>query len=148
AASSPRDRRHFRSDGACYVEPVRKLQQRVEKLGGILDVAKALVAERDLDRLLTLIVQSAARVVEADRCSLFLVDRERGELWSKVAQGMGMPEIRFPLGRGISGAVAATGLCINIPDAYADARFNSAVDQRTGYRTNSILCVPMRSLEG
>jgi len=56
---------------------VNRLQQRVEKLGGILDVAKALVAERDLDRLLNLIVQAAARVVEADRCSLFLVDRER-----------------------------------------------------------------------
>ena len=59
---------------------MNRLQQRVEKLGGILDVAKALVAERDLDRLLKLIVHAAARVVEADRCSLFLVDRERGEL--------------------------------------------------------------------
>src|SRR5258708_37660350 len=114
-----------------------RLQKRVEKLGGILEAAQALTSERDLDRLLGLIVRSAARVVEADRCSLFLVDPERGELWSKVAQGMGMPEIRFPLGRGISGAVAATGVSINIPDAYVDARVNSAVDQRTGYRTNS-----------
>ncbi len=128
--------------------PVDKLQQRVEKLGGILDVAKALVAERDLDRLLKMIVESAARVVEADRCSLFLVDRERGELWSKVAQGVQMKEIRIPLDRGIAGAVATTNSAVNIPDAYRDPRFNQAVDKQTGYRTRSILCVPMRSVEG
>jgi HD-GYP domain-containing protein (c-di-GMP phosphodiesterase class II) len=127
---------------------VDKLRQRVEKLGGILEVAKALVAERDLDRLLLLIVGAAARVVEADRCSLFLVDRDRGELWSKVAQGVGMKEIRFPMGRGIAGAVAETNTSVNIPDAYKDPRFNKGVDKQTGYRTRSILCVPMRSVEG
>ncbi|MGZ6142032.1 MAG: GAF and HD-GYP domain-containing protein [Myxococcales bacterium] len=125
-----------------------KLRQRVEKLGGILDVAKALVAERDIDRLLPLIVDAARRVVEADRCTLFLVDHERGELWSKVAQGVGMKEIRFPMGRGIAGAVAQTNQSVNIPDAYADPRFNQNVDKQTGYRTRTILCVPMRSVEG
>ena len=130
------------------LKAVDKLQQRVEKLGGILDVAKALVAERDLDRLLKLIVHAAARVVDADRCSLFLVDRDRGELWSKVAQGVTMKEIRFPMGRGIAGAVAETNTPVNIPDAYADPRFNQNVDKQTGYKTRSILCVPMRSVEG
>ena len=127
---------------------MEKLRQRVEKLGGILEVAKALVAERDLDRLLLLIVGAAARVVEADRCTLFLVDQERGELWSKVAQGVGMREIRFPMGRGIAGAVAQTNTSVNIPDAYKDPRFNQNVDKQTGYRTRSILCVPMRSVTG
>jgi HD-GYP domain-containing protein (c-di-GMP phosphodiesterase class II) len=127
---------------------VDQLQQRVEKLSGILEVAKALVAERDLDRLLNLIVKSAARVVDADRCSLFLVDRERQELWTKVAQGMGVKEIRIPMDRGIAGAVASSGELINLPDAYVDPRFNQAVDNQTGYRTRAILCVPMRSLEG
>jgi HD-GYP domain-containing protein (c-di-GMP phosphodiesterase class II) len=127
---------------------VDHLRERLDKLGGILEVAKALVAERDLDRLLILIVEAAARVVEADRCSLFLVDRERGELWSKVAQGVTMKEIRFPMGKGIAGSVAATNTAINIPDAYKDERFNPSFDKQTGYRTRSILCVPMRSLEG
>ena len=93
------------------------LQERVRKLGGILDVAKALVAERDLDRLLGLIVHAASSVVEADRCSLFLVDRERNELWSKVAQGVGTREIRFPMGKGIAGTVAKTNHAVNIPEA-------------------------------
>ena len=72
------------------------LTLRLRKLNGILEAAQALVAEHDLERLLPLIVQTAQRTVEADRCSLFLVDREKGELWSKVAQGMGIKEIRFP----------------------------------------------------
>ncbi len=128
--------------------PVDNLQHRLEKLTGILDVAKALVAERDLDRLLKMIVDSAARVVEADRCSLFLVDHESGEMWSKVAQGVSMKELRFPLGRGIAGAVAQSNRSENIPDAYEDPRFNRDFDKQTGYRTRAILAVPMRSVEG
>ena len=63
-------------------------------------------AERDLDLLLPLILHEAAKVVEADRCSLFILDRERNELWSKVAQGA-KNEIRLPVGSGIAGSVAA-----------------------------------------
>ena len=124
------------------------LTLRLRKLNGILEAAQALVAEHDLDRLLPLIVQTAQRTVEADRCSLFLVDREKGELWSKVAQGMGMQEIRFPLGVGIAGAVASGNQSVNIADGYDDPRFNREFDKQTGYRTRAILCVPMRSLEG
>src|SRR5438445_12501818 len=114
-----------------------RLQARVTKLGRILEVAKALVAERDLDRLLKLIVDAAARVVEADRCSLFLVDRDRGELWTKVAQGIGTKEIRIPMDRGIAGAVATTNAAINIPDAYKDPRFNQNVDNQTASKTRT-----------
>ena len=123
-----------------------RLQKRLEKLGGILEAAQALNSERELTPLLHLILKSAARVVGADRCSIFLIDKERGELWSKVAQGTS--EIRFPIGKGIAGAVAQTGAAINIADAYADPRFNQDVDKQTGYRTRSILTIPMRSLEG
>ncbi len=124
------------------------LEQRLHKLNGILIAARALVAERDLDRLLPLIVSTARKVVEADRCSLFLVDREANQLWSKVAQGVGTTEIRIPLNRGIAGAVAMSGVAVNIPDAYQDERFHRDVDARTGYQTRSILCVPMMSAEG
>jgi HD-GYP domain-containing protein (c-di-GMP phosphodiesterase class II) len=127
---------------------VNGLDQRLRKLGGILEAAQALTSERDFDKLLGLIVQSAARVVDADRCTLFLVDRDRGELWSKVAQGVTIKEIRFPMNKGIAGAVATTGQLINIPDAYADERFNPAFDKQTGYRTKAILCAPMKSLDG
>ncbi len=122
------------------------LARRLEKLQSILDVARAMTAERRLDRLLALVVDEAAKVAEADRCTLFLVDREAGELWSKVAHGT--ERIRVPLGAGIAGAVAATGLPIRIADAYADPRFHPDVDRATGYRTRTVLAVPMRNTRG
>src|SRR5215208_4922934 len=92
------------------------LKRRLEKLQSILDVAKALTAERRLDRLLGLVVDEAAEVAEADRGTIFMADRDKGELWGKVARGT--KEIRIPLGAGIAGAVAATGVPIRIDDAY------------------------------
>jgi len=121
------------------------LQARVEKLTALLDVGKAMASERNLDRLLQLILSEVTKVMEADRSSLFLVDRERNELWSKIAQGLQVREIRIKIGMGISGYVAQTGNIVNIQDAYADARFNKETDIRTGYQTRTILCVPMRN---
>jgi putative methionine-R-sulfoxide reductase with GAF domain len=123
------------------------LARRARKLTSILDVAKAMAAARDLNLLLPLIIFEAAKVVDADRCTLFVLDRDRGELWSKVAQGAAK-EIRVKLGRGIAGTVAETGEVINITDAYQDARFNRDVDLTTGYHTRTVLCVPMRDAVG
>jgi HD-GYP domain-containing protein (c-di-GMP phosphodiesterase class II) len=121
------------------------LERRCEKLSSILEIARALAVERDLDSLLAMILQAAAHVAEADRCSIFLVDRDRGDLWTRLAQGVGKAqEIRTPLGVGIAGHVASTGKAINIPDAYADPRFNRTIDVSTGYHTKSILTVPMK----
>jgi signal transduction protein with GAF and PtsI domain len=91
-------------------------------------------------------VDEAAKVAEADRCTIFLVDRDRGELWSKAAHGAEV--IRIPLGAGIAGAVGASGSPIRIEDAYADQRFNPDVDRTSGYRTRTILAVPMRNTRG
>ncbi len=94
------------------------LETRVEKLTALLDVGKAMASERNLDRLLQLILTDVTKVMEADRSSLFLVDRERNELWSKIAQGLEVREIRIKIGMGISGYVAQTGKTVNIQDAY------------------------------
>jgi HD-GYP domain-containing protein (c-di-GMP phosphodiesterase class II) len=122
------------------------LLARLEKLHRLLEVARAMTAERKLLTLLQTINDAGASVAEADRCSIFVADRERGELWTPVAHGTG--EIRIPLGAGIVGAVAASGASIRIPDAYADPRFNPAVDAGTGYRTRNILAVPMLNTTG
>jgi HD-GYP domain-containing protein (c-di-GMP phosphodiesterase class II) len=129
------------------MSPLRQAMRRVDKLNSILEVAKAMAAERDLDALLTMITREAARVVEADRCTLFVLDRERNELWSRVAQGANQ-EIRVPVGQGISGSVAQTGEIINITDAYADPRFQRDWDAKNNYRTRSLLTVPMRDTRG
>lgn len=86
--------------------------------------------------------------MDADRSTLYLVDEGKQQIWSKVAEGAALSEIRVPLGTGIAGHVAQTGETVNIPDAYRDPRFNPDVDRKTGYHTRTILCMPMKSKEG
>ena len=118
-------------------------ERRIQKLETILNVAKAMSTERDLSVLLEEIVEHARSVVDATRGSIFLLDKDKNELWSKVAQGA--REIRFPADKGIAGHVAQTKKPLNIPDAYADPRFNPAVDKATGFHTRNMLTVPMLS---
>jgi HD-GYP domain-containing protein (c-di-GMP phosphodiesterase class II) len=125
------------------------LHRRLAKLGQVLEVARTLANERDLDTILASVLKAAALVAEADRSSIFLLDRERNELWTRLAQGVAAStEIRTPIGVGIAGHVASTGEAINIPRAYDDPRFNRSVDQATGYHTQSLLTVPMRLASG
>jgi adenylate cyclase len=126
----------------------RDLSKRLRHLAMVLDATRAMASERDPDALLFQIIRTTTDALEADRSTLFLLDRERGELWSKVAQGDGLTEIRVPLGAGIAGHVAKTGRGVNLADAYGDPRFNREVDRRTGYRTRSLLCLPIRDREG
>ena len=86
-------------------------------------------------------------VNKADRCTVFLYDKEKDELWSKIALGLDSQEIRFPASKGLAGHVVKTGETINIRDAYADERFNPEIDKQTGYKTQSMLCMPIRNLD-
>jgi adenylate cyclase len=140
--------------------PVRKKKPKVRKVPPkparpahhtasiLLEVMTSLAAERDLDRLLVSIMDKTSQVMNAERSTLFLVDEAKDQLWSKVAQGEATNEIRFPIGQGIAGHVARTGATVNIPDAYRDPRFNPDVDKKTGYRTHTILCMPMKNQKG
>ncbi len=117
-------------------------------LPALLEVARDLNSEKDLDRLLE---QTIPRVVcnltEAERCSIFLVDAERGELWSRVATGVDRL-IRLRIGEGIAGVVASTGESLQIDDPYSDPRFAREIDEATGFRTTSVLCAPLREMNG
>jgi putative ABC transport system ATP-binding protein len=100
-----------------------------------------------LERGLFAFNRKLALLLNAERSSLFLVDGD--ELVLKVAENLEqMGEIRIPLGSGIAGAVAQGGQPIRIDDAYADPRFNPDVDRQTGFRTRSILCLPVKNMEG
>ncbi|HEU4343666.1 MAG TPA: GAF domain-containing protein, partial [Candidatus Binatia bacterium] len=113
----------------------------------LLKICQKMSSERDLGALLDLIANEATKLMQAERASLFLLDREKGQLWSKVA--LGSQEIlRFDARVGIAGAVALTGQTINVEDAHADPRFYKEIDLRTGYRTRSLLAVPLRTHEG
>jgi serine/threonine-protein kinase len=123
-------------------------ERSVERLHLLLETTRGLVNAADLDNLLRLLSEAATRLVKAERATIYLVDLEHWELWSKVALGDEVGEIRLPLGIGIAGTVALTGATINLPNAEADPRFNKQVDQRTGYKTRSLLTLPMFSQTG
>jgi HD-GYP domain-containing protein (c-di-GMP phosphodiesterase class II) len=111
----------------------------------LLGVAKAMMQERSLPRLLKLITADTTRVMGADRSSLFLADEDRNEIYTLIAEGIDFKEIRIGMDRGLAGYVARAGETINIRDAYQDERFDREVDKRTGYHTKTVLCMPLFS---
>jgi adenylate cyclase len=111
-----------------------------EKVKSLLDVIRAMHSDLGINSLMFTITQRTHTLVDADRGTLFLVDNKTQELWSM----QGEVNIRIPKTAGIAGTVATSGETINIPDAYADPRFNKEVDKKSGYRTNTILCMPIR----
>ena len=120
----------------------------VEKpIVALLNVARTLAAETSLEHLLKTVAQEIKKVLDADRCTVFLLDRQRNELVSKVALGMGTQELRFPADKGLAGYAAQMGEIINIKDAYQDERFNPDIDRETGYKTKTILCMPIWNMK-
>jgi len=129
-------------------ELLSSTQGMLSKLTFLMEASKALNSTLDLSELLGRILEVAKTQVNAERGTLFLVDDTTHEIWSLIAHGLERQEIRLPLGKGIAGHVAKTGETVIIPDAYADPRFNPEVDKRTGYRTRSILCLPISNKTG
>ena len=102
-----------------------------------------------LSQALIAFTRKLAHVLDAERASFFLVDEGRAELVLRVSQDVGAEDgLRIPLGTGIAGAVAASGTPVRVDDAYSDPRFNRALDQKTGFRTRSILALPVRDRNG
>ncbi len=124
------------------------LEREQKKVALVQEVSRALSQTENLDALLALIITKVTELMEAERSTLYLLTEDGGQLWSKVSQGSERIEIRLDLGEGIAGWVAKTREIVNIPDAYADQRFQPAVDHKTGYRTRSILSVPMLGTPG
>lgn len=119
--------------------------QKMVKLLAVLEAQKALSSSLELDKLLETLLAVATREVGADRGTIFLVDKTKEVLWAKTLEGDKEIKIEVPLGKGIVGYTALSGELLNIKDAYKDSRFNPEVDKKTGYKTISLLSVPMRS---
>jgi len=115
-----------------------------DPLVSLVKISRSITALTDIDELLRVIAEETKNAIQADRCSVFLWDKDTDELWSKVALGIdSSQEIRFPAGKGLAGYVVKTGEALNIVDAYNDPRFNPEVDKQTGYKTKTILCMPI-----
>jgi phosphoserine phosphatase RsbU/P len=111
----------------------------------VLDVSRLLVVTADLDLLLRRIAEAATSLLGAERASIFLHDPLHHQLWTKIALGAG--EIRVPESAGIVGHVFKTNEPLNIPDAYADCRFNRQIDLTTGFITRNLLTIPLPNVD-
>ena len=128
---------------------VEELPKRPGVLASLVRVGNVFNTEHNFEQLLETIIEETIRLLSADRASLFLLDEERSEIWSKIATGLNKgEEIRLKKSEGIVGHAISTGKTINVPDVYADPRFNRDVDQATGYETRTILCFPLITFEG
>ncbi len=105
-----------------------------------------IAAERKMDGLLVLMADLGRSLVQADRCSLWLIDSETNELWTKVAHGV--DQLRIPIGAGFVGYSVKSGENLLVEDAYKDPRFDRRSDERTHYRTTSVMTVPLRDGSG
>ncbi|HUB95896.1 MAG TPA: GAF domain-containing protein [Stellaceae bacterium] len=126
----------------------KRLFESLRRLAVLTEVSDTVTEQLSLDHQLPRMIALIAEVFDAERATLFLHDPDSGELFSRVAVGDGVREIRIPASAGIAGAVFQSGKPEIIADAYKDTRFNQAVDRETGYVTRDILCVPLRNREG
>ncbi|MBA3547063.1 MAG: sigma 54-interacting transcriptional regulator [Nannocystis sp.] len=116
---------------------------RVDRDSVLIAVGELVRREVDLDALLRQVIDTVTRAMDADRGTFYLVDRARGELFSKAAHLPELREIRLALGQGVAGHVARSGEAVNLSSSSRDPRFHGAVDRTTGYATRSMLCVPV-----
>ena len=119
-----------------------------DQLQLIIEAAEKVNSNIKIDEALRAIVEAATSLTSADRGTLYILDYDKGELWSKVLRGEDIEEIRLKIGQGLAGWVAKTGEIINLPDVHQDERFDSNVDKMSGYTTKSMICFPIKNREG
>jgi serine phosphatase RsbU (regulator of sigma subunit) len=120
----------------------------MEELSCIVEATKRLNSTLDLGDLIHIILQIATRQTGAERGTVFLMDRERGEMWSLVGLGLDQHVIRFAADRGIAGWVAREGTPVRLENAYDDARFEPEFDKRLAYTTRRVMGLPIRNESG
>lgn len=111
----------------------------------IIEAAEKVNSNIEIDAVLKNIVDTAVELTNADRGTLYLIDKENHELWSKVLVGNEIKEIKMKAGKGIAGWVAQSGEVVNLSDAQSDERFNDEVDKESGYHTKSMMCFPIKN---
>ncbi len=133
-----------------FVQLLEQVTRESKQFLDTMHLANSEAFESMLDQAVEAFTFKLSRILGCERASLFLVDTDHRELWLKVAEEEGGKpvEVRMPIGAGIAGHVATTGEGVRVDDPYQDPRFNPQVDRQTGFRTRSILCLPIRNGEG
>src|SRR6266705_2272002 len=125
---------------------VRSPHSILDKYTALLNISGRLNSEKNFDQLLKLIADEATKHVAAERATIFILDKNKGELWEKVALGVS-DTIRFDARLGIAGAVLIAGKSLVVQEAYKSPLFYPSIDSITGYQTRNILSVPLRTLK-
>jgi phosphoserine phosphatase RsbU/P len=134
--------------------PVRRMitalheREEIEQLKTLVEASKLINSSIEPDALFASILSVARQQLGVERGTLYFVDDKTGEIWAKIAGDLEGREIRLPIGKGIAGSVAATGEHVLLHDVYADERFDRSLDQVSGYRTRSMLTVPIKNRSG
>lgn len=129
-------------------DELRRCKLRIGRLEAIVEASDLVNSTLDLRELAEHVIRIATQLIGAERGSLFLVEPDDGTLRSLVAQGIEQSELILPIGEGIVGAVAQSGEAVLLNDPYRDPRFDPSVDRTTGFRTRSLLTVPVRDRDG
>ncbi|MFQ5734411.1 MAG: sigma-54 interaction domain-containing protein [Planctomycetaceae bacterium] len=124
------------------------MSRRIERLRTTLEIASSIASVRESQPLLELIAEEATRLLECDRASIFIWDREHHEMVACPALGVEDNTLRIPDDAGIVGDVLHSGKAARVDDAYDDPRFDRSVDKKSGYVTHNLLCQPMRDGDG
>lgn len=127
---------------------LRPLGSYLERISLLFKTGILLCSQKNIRSLVDLLIKEAPSVMNAERATIFLADHRRKELFSHLGVGLEYGQIRIPWDSGIAGSVFTTGKSLNIADPYKDPRFNQNVDHQTGFRTKSLLCVPLRTPGG
>lgn len=130
------------------VDRQQRSQKQVDRLRSTLSIASRMSSAEDTAPLLELIAHEATRLLNCDRSSIFLWDRDRNEVEARPALGVKGASLRIPAREGIVGETLRTGRAIVVDDAYDDARFNQEIDRKSGYRTRNLICVPLKDPAG
>lgn len=124
------------------------LQLRATQWKALAEASKILNSTLHLDSLLELILEVATHELRAERGTVFLLDKQAGELRARISQGLESRLLHIKVGQGVAGKAVETGESIRIQDAYQDPRFFPDIDAVSGYRTRSLLCTPIRNKRG
>ena len=124
-------------------------ESRVERegLAGLLEVVEIVSSQLETEKLTDVIMEKGRLLTNSDRCSLFLVNEQRDRLISYLHQGL-ENSIDLPINKGIAGKTVMEARILNIPDAYETDFFDCTTDRDSGYRTKSILSVPIYNNRG
>jgi sigma-B regulation protein RsbU (phosphoserine phosphatase) len=129
-------------------DDITRLQQKIARLSTLIEVNGIISSSLNLDQILENVMNISKQVMNADASSLMLIDEKTNELVYQVALGtVGeklKQELRLKLGQGIAGSVAQEGKPLLIEDVYTHPKFYRGADEATGYRTKSMIAVPLK----